>query len=401
LIIYKRIASTPGAIQKEFSPTSIVAVTNVTGLVTETYRIRKVLYATSYNWALTRNTNAIITHLNPPGENDTAVLVTFASCFSRDTLTVRAATACSISSSRIAVLYAYNTPASVLSITTVGGNFTTCIGSTKIFTAVRGTPNNVQAPIASFRWTKPSNTTIISATADSSSITLGFNLGYNGGNISAKGVSACGIVGATATTATLQFLPPAVLSIASSNGSYNACIGDVISYSALVSAPTINQTTASVFRWTKPINTSIISATADSSTIDLQFLTGYVGGALAVRGQSSCGTLGTSKTQNLTHVGCAPGTKLTETLFTKNKEDVYEVQLYPNPTIGAFNLKIQSPTNKRKAIVKVIDLQGRLLKSFECHANQVISIGNDLHSGVYMIEVRMGDSSKVVRAVKF
>ncbi len=77
------------------------------------------------------------------------------------------------------------------------------------------------------------------------------------------------------------------------------------------------------------------------------------------------------------------------------------MQLYPNPTIGAFNLKIQSPTNNGKAIVKVIDLQGRLLKSFECKANQVNSIGNDLHSGVYMIEVRMGDSSKVVRAVKF
>jgi hypothetical protein len=335
------------------------------------------------------------------GENDTAVVVTFANCFSRDTLSVSASTGCSTSLERIAVLYAYNTPASVLGITTVGGNFATCIGTTKVFTAVSGTPNNIQAPIASYRWTKPANTSIVSATADSSSITLSFNTGYNGGQISAKGVSACGIVGASSPSATMQFLPLPVLSIASSTGSYNACIGDIISYSALVSSPSINQTTAAVFRWTKPVNTSIISASSDSSTITLQFNAGYVGGALAVRGQSSCGTLGTSKAQTLSHIGCPPGTKLTETLITKNKEEGYDVQLYPNPTVGAFKLKIQSPSKDGKAIVKVIDLQGRLMKSFECNTNQVISIGNDLHSGVYMIEVRIGNTSKVLRAVKF
>jgi hypothetical protein len=50
---------------------------------------------------------------------------------------------------------------------------------------------------------------------------------------------------------------------------------------------------------------------------------------------------------------------------------------------------------------KVIDLQGRLIKSFECNANQVTALGNELKPGVYMVEVRMGDEVKTVRAVRF
>jgi hypothetical protein len=54
-----------------------------------------------------------------------------------------------------------------------------------------------------------------------------------------------------------------------------------------------------------------------------------------------------------------------------------------------------------KAIVKVIDLQGRLIKSFECNANQPTAIGNELKPGVYMVEVRIGNEVKTVRAVRF
>ncbi len=410
LTVYKRVAAIPGVIQKEFTPTSIVAVTNVTGLVSETYRIKKVLYATSYNWSMNQGTNATISHINPSGVNDTAVIVTFANCFSRDTLSVKAVTPCSVSTSRTAILYAYSTPAAVAGITTVGGNFATCIGVNKTFTAVRGTPTTLQAPIASFRWTIPVNTTIVSATSDSASITVSFNAGYTGGSISAKGVSSCGTIGTTASTAILQFLPPGVLSIASSTGSYNACIGNSVTYSALVSAPTTSQVAASVFRWTKPNNTTIISAVADSSTITLQFNTGYIGGTLSVKGQTSCGTLGTAKNQTLTHSGCAAGTKMSVPVTTTANS--FEVSLYPNPSAGEFKLLVNlvggktptmaTPTREAtKAIVKVIDIQGRLMKSFECNANQVTALGNELKPGVYMVEVRMGNEVKTVRAVRF
>jgi uncharacterized protein (TIGR02145 family) len=410
LTVYKRIAATPGTIQKQFTPTSIAAVTNVTGLVSETYRIKKVLYATSYNWSMNRGTSATITHINPLGVNDTAVIVTFANCFLRDTLSVRSVTPCSVSLAKTAILIGYTTPAAVSGITTVGGNFATCIGATKTFTAVRGTPTTSQAPIASFRWTRPANTTIVSATSDSASITVSFNTGYTGGSMSARGVSSCGTIGTTASTAILQFLPPSVLSIASSTGSYNACIGNSITYSALVSAPSTSQVAASVFRWTKPNNTTITSAAADSSTITLQFNTGYIGGTLSVRGQTSCGTLGTARNQSLTRTGCPAGTKLSVPITTTSTNS-FEVSLYPNPSAGEFKLLVNlvggktltmsTPTRATKATVKVIDLQGRLMKSFECNANQVTALGNELKPGVYMVEVRMGNEVKTVRAVRF
>jgi hypothetical protein len=288
-----------------------------------------------------------------------------------------------------------------LGITTIGGNFATCIGVNKTFTAIRGTPTTTQAPIASFRWTRPANTSIVSATSDSSSITVSFNTGYTGGSMSARGVSQCGTIGTTSSTAILQFLPPGVLSIASSTGSYNACIGNSVTYSALVSAPTTSQVAASVFRWTKPNNTTITSATADSSTITLQFNTGFIGGTLSVKGQTSCGTLGTARNQTLSHSGCAAGTKLIVPVTTTANS--FEVSLYPNPSAGEFKLLVNLIGGKTPtmATVKVIDLQGRLIKSFQCNANQVTALGNELKPGVYMVEVRMGNEVKTVRAVRF
>ena len=405
LTVYKRVASTPAAIQKEFSPTSIAAVTNVTGLVSETYRIKKVLYATSYNWYMNRGTNATITHINPLGVNDTAVIVTFVNCFVRDTLSVKSVAPCSVSTAKTAILIANTVPASVAGIGTVGGDFAVCIGTTKTFNAIAGTPTTSQAPIASFRWTKPTNTVITSATSDSSSITVSFGTGFTGGSLTAKGVTACGVIGTTAVSAILQYLPPTALSISSSTAIYNACINSSVTYTAIVGAPTTSQTPTSVFRWTRPNNTTVTAASADSSSITVRFNTGYVGGTLSVRGQSRCGTLGVTKSQALTHTGCAVGTKMSVPVTTETNINSFEVSLYPNPSAGEFKLLVnlvggKTPT-MTKAIVKVIDLQGRLIKSFECNANQPTAIGNELKPGVYMVEVRIGNEVKTVRAVRF
>ena len=410
LTVYKRVAATPAVIQKEFSPTSIVAVTNVTGLVSETYRIKKVLYATSYNWSMNRGTNATITHINASGVNDTAVIVTFFNCFVRDTLSVKSVAPCSLSTAKTAILIANTVPASVAGIGTAGGDFAVCIGTTKTFNAIASTPSTSQAPIASFRWTKPTNTVITSATSDSSSITVSFNTGFTGGSLTAKGVTACGVIGTTAVSAILQYLPPTALSISSSTAIYNACINSSVTYTAIVGAPTTSQTPTSVFRWTRPNNTTVTGASADSSSITVRFNTGYVGGTLSVRGQSRCGTLGVTKSQALTHTGCAVGTKLSVPVTTETNINSFEVSLYPNPSAGEFKLLInlvggKTPTMgakaAAKAIVKVIDLQGRLIKSFECNANQPTAIGNELKPGVYMVEVRMGNEVKTVRAVRF
>jgi hypothetical protein len=403
--VYKRVAAAPTAIQKEFTPTSIVATTNVTGLVSEVYRIKKVLYATSYNWYLNRGTNASITHINASGVNDTAVIVTFASCFVKDTLSVKSVNPCSISAAKTVIMSSSTTPTTVAGITTIGGDFAVCIGTSKTFTAIASTPTTTQVGIASYRWTKPLNTTITSATSDSSSITVSFNTGFTGGSISAKGVSSCGVVGTVASLTILQYLPPTPLSIRSSTNTYNACINSSVTYTALVAAPTTAQISTSVFRWTRPNNTTITSATADSSSITVRFNTDYIGGVISVKGQSKCGAQSAARSQALTHTGCAIGTKMSQSISLSNNHS-FEVSLYPNPTANAFKLFIKNnktagAISSTNAIVKVIDIQGRMMKSFEANTNQVIAIGNELKPGVYMVEVRMGEEVKTIRAVKF
>jgi len=402
--VYKRLAAVPTAIQKEFTPTSILATTNVTGLVSEVYRIKKVLYATSYNWYLNRGTNASITHINAAGVNDTAVIVTYASCFVKDTLSVKSVTPCSISTAKTVIMSANTSPATVAVITTAAGDFAVCIGSSKSFTAIPNTPSTTQTAIAKYRWTVPANSIITSATTDSATITVLFNTGFTGGSLSVKGISSCNVVGSTATTSVLQFLPPTPASIGSSTNSYNACINSNVTYTALLGTATTSQAPATSFRWTRPNNTTITSASADSSSITVRFNTGYTGGVISVKSQSRCGTLSAARSQTLTHTGCAIGTKLSQPITTTHTNS-FEVSLYPNPTANAFQLMIKnsnaSGLSSNQAIVKVIDIQGRMIKSFQANTNQVIAIGNELKPGVYMVEVRLGEEVKVVRAVKF
>jgi hypothetical protein len=79
-------------------------------------------------------------------------------------------------------------------------------------------------------------------------------------------------------------------------GTLTPCIGNTISYSTTIGLPTATQVASVKFRWTIPSFTKILSANADSSTINLKFNTGYAGGSLSVKGESSCGAVGSAKT---------------------------------------------------------------------------------------------------------
>ena len=397
LTVYKRIAAAPSAVQKEFAPTSILAVTSVCGLTSSIYRIKKVTYATSYNWSLNIGSNATITHVNASGINDTAVVVNFLNGFTKDTLSVKSVTACNISLAKTVIMNAALLPPAV---TSISGKLIPCIGEVVVFVASSTAPTTAQSSISVFRWTKPNYTVITYANTDSSVINLQFNTGFTGGSITSKGQSLCGISG-TAKSVTLQYLPPTPTSITSSTGLYNACIGSPITFTAVIPALSTTQRTATVYRWTKPNNTTILSATVDSLSITLQFNAGYTGGSLTVKGQTACGATGTAKSQALTHTACPTGTKNNPIVFTKDKNDInFNVTLFPNPTTTGFILKVFSAETKT-ASIKIMDVQGRLIKTLYALPQQTISFGNDFKSGVYMLEVSDGLNKKSIRAVKY
>jgi hypothetical protein len=390
LTVYKRSTTTPAAIQKSFTP-SVAAVTNVCGSDSQTYRIRKVAYATTYNWVMKNGTRASIIRLHASGSNDTAVIVNFANNYTIDTLQVQAINACSASPFRTIVLTRMLVAPAATNITASTGNFAPCIGSTVTYTATAAAPTSTQGAIATFNWTRPANTTILSATIDSSSIVLGFNNGYNGGSLSVRGRTACGVAG-TARTVTMRYSTPTPTSISSGSGSYNACIGSSITYTVVVGAPSATQVAAAVYRWTRPANTAIIGAAADSSSITLQFNAGYVGGTLTAKGQTACGVLGTAKSQTLTRTGCPTGSKaiMPVAVITDQK-----ISVYPNPSSNTFLFNTNSTSVMN---LRITDLQGRVLENHS-KVGQV-RLGAGLRPGVYMLHYNDGTSSGIIRLIK-
>lgn len=397
LTVYKRIAATPALIQKEFFPVSMAAVTNVCGVVSETYRIKKVTYATSYNWNLSNGTKANITHVNGYGINDTVVIVTFLSGFTKDTLSVRAVTDCNTSVSKTIILNSLLLPPTPTHIISSTGNYNPCLGNQITYNVVVAAPTTSQNIASVYRWTKPNNTTIISSNLDSSSITLLFNAGYAGGSISVKGQTACGQLG-TAKSISLQYSTPTPSGIVSGSGNYNACIGNTISFSVSVSAPTTTQIAAAVYRWTKPNNTTILSANSDSSNIVLLFNTGYTGGSLTVKGQTPCGNIGSTKTQLLTHTGCDSGTKISSKTNEATKSQ--QALIFPNPNDGNFSLRYN---NKLITNILISDVKGMVKARYQIqgynYQKDLIIKNLNFPTGLYFVTIQNANNSETIKMV--
>ncbi len=400
LTVYKRVAAAPAVVAEEFSGTAVlVAAKNaVCGLSSSVYRIRKVTYATSYLWRMKSGAKVLLTNVNPTGVNDTAVIVSFLTGFTIDTIQVQALTACSVSTIKETIVSAVYAPPTA---SPISGSNTPCIGNVITYYAAAPLPTATQSAAALFRWTKPNYTTIVSASADSSTINLSYNTGFTGGTITVKAQSVCGIAG-TAASLLLQYLTPTPTSITSSTGVYNACIGTPITFTAVVPAPTTSQRAAVVYRWTKPNFTTITSATVDSSSIVLQFNTGYTGGSITVKGQTACGALGTAKSQVLTHTGCPTGTgnlPVTKSLSPSLDSKDFYVSVFPNPTSTMFTVSVDGAN--AVSSIRVLDMQGRVLDQLKLSPNEKIILGSKLNPGAYMLEVREGELVKLVRVVKY
>jgi len=401
LALVKTTAAAPANILKTDGVT--VAVTdvcpNVGGSVT--YKVRKVATATYYNWYMTRGTKATITHINPLGVNDTAVIVTYQSGFTADSINVSCTNGCGTSAVKLLKVSAILLPPTPSSITASTGNFYPCPTNTVQYTVASTAATTAQSPSVVYRWTRPANTTITASNSDSSVINIRFESNYAGGSLSVKCQTACGIQG-TAKTQTLYYTPPTPTGINSGSG-YNVCIGSTVSLTCAdpVSTGTgegSTQTPITMHHWTKPSFTSITSSTADSGTISLLIQTGFNGGNVTAKCQSACGTNGTAKSQALTHTACPAGTKNSNA--NTGAIGSFDVNIFPNPTKSAFNLQVSS-TSREVFYVKVLDVQGRLIKSLSVLATEINNIGTDLKSGVYMFEITQGKEKKTVRGVKY
>ena len=71
-----------------------------------------------------------------------------------------------------------------------------------------------------------------------------------------------------------------------------------------------------------------------------------------------------------------------------------------SPMTNNFNVQVLS-AGTEQSVVRVMDLQGRVLKTMNVSANETVNLGSDLRAGAYIVEVRQGNSVKTTRVLKF
>jgi len=134
--------------------------------------------------------------------------------------------------------------------------------------------------------------------------------GFYKDTLSVKSITACNVSSAKYVILNAKIVPTTIASI---SGNQTPCIGETIAYNAVASLPTITQTAIRIFHWTKPNYTSILSANADSSVINLKYNTGFTGGSISVKGESACGVIGAAKTLTLQYLTPTPTSIISST----------------------------------------------------------------------------------------
>lgn len=72
----------------------------------------------------------------------------------------------------------------------------------------------------------------------------------------------------------------------------------------------------------------------------------------------------------------------------------------PNPSAGSFTIHISGGLQNEKVNLRVADIFGRTIEQKIVQSSQVVRIGNNYHSGIYLVEVLQGKEKTVLKLVK-
>jgi hypothetical protein len=252
---------------------------------------------------------------------------------------------------------------------------------------------NAVSTVNTYTWTLPSGATNISGQG-TNTISFRYPAGYTGGSISVTATNGCG-TSAPRTFNVTRLLPvtPGSIDVINTSG----CPNREYSYS-IAAMP--NNTTS--LEWTVPNGGTILSGQG-TRTITVSYTSGVIDGQVSVRGISNCGA-STYKYSIVKLAPCpatpfAPTTPITKGLpIVAN--DPMEVKVFPNPTTSNFNLQVIT-ADQQEVVVRILDVQGRFIKSVKVAPYQTLNIGSELKSGSYLVEVRQGNSVKTTRVVKY
>lgn len=381
--IYYLLAQLPG------TPASITGNTNVCPVIgtatTYSYSIPPVVGAVSYVWTAQAGTTTV-THPNGTGINDVTVNVSFANGFTTSAITVQAVNGCGISSARSLTLTKIiaSVPAPVT------GPTNACA-----FIAPGGTAAAYSVPATAgvtYNWTAPQGAIGLTGQG-TANISFTYPAGFVSGSVSVTASNGCGTSAARSIAVSkLNPSAPSVIDVIQ----VSACPDRVYTYS-LATMP-LNSTSVA---WTVPTGATIVSGQGTSS-IMVSYPGTAVSGSVTAQSVNNCGSSSIRITEIKLPV-CAGGppppfAKNAQTLTTATEK--MSVKLFPNPSVADFRLQVVT-AGKEKISVRILDLQGRVLKQFTVIPFQSIYFGNDLKAGSYLMEIRQGNFVELTKLLKF
>ena len=206
-------------------------------------------------------------------------------------------------------------------------------------------------------------------------------------------ITSINVVGtsiAVSKTLTLVNAMPAIVTPITNPTSFTRCANVTLSVNPVLGASTYN--------WTLANGAVLVSQSANSAVIDFSLVdSAVVSSIVKVNASNFCGVASSIKSITLSSAVC-PSAKTTGDVKTALSE--YTVNAYPNPFTSSFGLDMSG--SSENVSVKMYDMTGMLLENKEVTTDKVneLSLGQNLSSGIYILNVTQGSNVKTVRVIK-
>jgi PKD repeat protein len=154
---------------------------------------------------------------------------------------------------------------------------------------------------------------------------------------------------------------------------------------------------ASTYTWVSPDNAMIIEGQSTTS-LTLSFNESFSNGDLIVTAENTCGS-SEPVTLALRGYSDTTATAIEENIATS--ENIFGMNVYPNPSDGKFSLTINTEKFERKEFeVSVMNNVGQVVYSAKidfADGRQDIVLRDDLVSGTYLVQVKQDDKAETKR----
>jgi hypothetical protein len=95
-----------------------------------------------------------------------------------------------------------------------------------------------------------------------------------------------------------------------------------------------------------------------------------------------------------------PGVTDTEGGTTSRSASSLDVEAYPNPSSGNFNLSVNTENTESKIKITVFDMNNRQVYASEFDYDQTHRFGAKFEAGVYLVRIQQGDKMQMLRLTR-